>query len=416
MEKNMIRCVFVAILYFTTIIRSEIGSNENKATVMVLGTIHGVHYNNPNYNFDHIIQIIETYNPEVICVEIRPQDFRKVLYLTEMVSATIYGLKRNIKVYPIDWWPENTGLSRDAYMKTDEYKEKEKIEVSKEKESIVIQSFNNKYGDWKNYSSIQGFDFWNNEDYNKYWEEVYRISMEVYGDGPINLYYETRNNKMLGMIKNVVAENSGKKIMVLTGSEHKHYFDKSLSKENNVELLQLKGILPLNNYVQDDDVIAFIKENKAKYYFDISTQQGKDNFFHGQLTQLVHGMDMDFKPEIIPIENIRKAKLVIDEWKKTDTNSIGLAFELGWYNFLSDNYSKAIGYLEKTINNLDLFYINTLSASVYRTLGFCYDLLGKREIAIDWYRRGEKFAEKNNLPRFVKEKYFKNYKDVPYKK
>jgi hypothetical protein len=416
MKGKMVYFLLIFITVSAELIYPDTTKNNDKTKVLVLGTIHGVHYRNPKYNFDHIAQILQTYNPDVICVEIRPVDFRKVLYLTEMVTATIYGVKNYKKVYPIDWWSVDTRADRDAYMKTDEYKKKEKIEIAKETENVIIQDFNKKYGEWKNYSSVKGYEFWNSEEYNKYWEEAYRISMEVYGDGPMNLFYKTRNDKMLELIKNAIHENPGKKIIVLTGSEHKHYFDIILAKEDDVTLVKFDEILPLKSYIPDEDITLFIKENRANYYYDTSTQEGRDNYFHGCLMELVHGMDMDYKPEIIPSKNIPKAKVIIDEWEKTDPASIGLAFELGWYYFLTENYEKAIANFENTLKNIDKFYVKNLYLNVYRSLGFCNDMLGNREKAIEWYIRGEKFADENGTSKSFKDLMFKNYKEVPYKK
>jgi hypothetical protein len=77
----------------------NVGSAEysGKTRILVVGTIHGDHFSNPNYSFVHLFQILETFDPDAICVEIRPKDFRKVLYLSEMVASSVYGLKSDAK-------------------------------------------------------------------------------------------------------------------------------------------------------------------------------------------------------------------------------------------------------------------------------------------------------------------------------
>ena len=58
-------------------------------------------------------------------VEIRPQDFRKVSYLKEMMLATIWGLAHGKNVVPVDWWDENENARevRDKLAKQPEYVE-----------------------------------------------------------------------------------------------------------------------------------------------------------------------------------------------------------------------------------------------------------------------------------------------------
>ena len=64
---------------------------QTKTEVLVIGTIHNGHDNNPNYSEQDILNILGTYNPDVICVEIPPSYFRKQSYLKEMMIASIYG-------------------------------------------------------------------------------------------------------------------------------------------------------------------------------------------------------------------------------------------------------------------------------------------------------------------------------------
>ena len=405
----------VVFIFFSTLILqgSEI---QNPTKVLLVGTIHNGHYQNTHYSMENLIQILEMYKPDAICVEIRPEDFRKVLYLPEMTAATIWGMKRNIKVYPIDWWDskKNARFERNAYMKTEDYKQKEKVYKVKEKDNKIIQDFNNKYGNWEKYSLNEGYEFYNGEDYNNYYREVYKISMDVYGDGFVNLYYKTRNNKMLLNINNVIKKHQWEKIIVLTGAEHKHYFDEHLLLNKNISVVDFKSILPLRETIIDSEISLYFKENKAWRYFNTNTAQGRDSYYLAQLTQYVHGPNMDAKPEIIPEKNISKMKEILEEWQNKYPESIGLLFEWAWYNFLKGNYSDTIEQLEKVYKNISSFYIKQLHISVYNYLGKSYDLIGNRQKAIEWYIKGEKACKKLGVPDFYKEILFKNYKDFAY--
>ena len=390
---------------------------QHKTEVLVIGTLHHNHRNNANYSYENIVQAIATYNPDVICVEIRPEEFRKEKYLTEMMIGTVYGIDHNKKVYPIDWWKENTRALQRELRKKPEYIKKQKLADSLEAKNEIIQNFNNKYGNLR--KNIRKFDylFWNGDDFNNYISESYKISIQVFGDSPINLNYLTRNEKMLNYINKAIVENKGKKILVLTGVEHKHYFDNALSKRKDISLIRFDDILPLKKVQMDKDIVELIETGNSKKYYDIETQAGLDGYYSSSISILLHGPNMDFNPEIIPEENIKKAKLILDEWKQADPKSIILQFELGWYNFLTLSFSKAIMNYSIVIKNMNDITNNSdfIKAIVYRNIGWSYDMIGDRENAIESYKTGEILIEKTKFSR-MERMIYKDYKIKPYMK
>lgn len=409
-----INTIFILLVIFYSETSCRCLNTSDKTTVLIVGTIHYQHYKNAGYSFHNLFQIIETFNPDVICVEIRPEDFRKTIYLDEMTSASIYGIKRKLKVYPIDWWDgdanHNTRTLRDEYMKTEEYKEKLKVENEKVKSNQIIQTFEKKYGDWdSDILDKQNYEFYNGKEYNNYIEERYKVSMEVYGDHPMNLGYETRNTRMMELINKAVDENQGKRILVLTGAEHKHFFDNALAGYSKIKLTELTDILPLKNCRMDNDVEVFLLNNRANYYLDTTTKIGSDNYFQSQLVPLVHGPDMDFKPKIIPRHNIRISKIILDEWEAEDSVSIGFSYEKGWYLFLSGDYEKAVNNFKKVVANLNNFYQDQLKYTAFRNIAISYELLNNKEEANKWFQQGEQYADQNNIPEMVRTAGYEEY-------
>ena len=408
-------------LYTSDILSTELpGFSSDSTQVLVIGTIHGNHETNPNYSYQDLLNILATYKPDAICVEIRPEDFRKHSYLKEMMMATIFGIEKGIKVYPIDWW--GTGddrTSRDVYMKTPEYKEKEKEEDSLVAENLVMQEFEKKYGGletlWN--ENKKGYEFFNGEEYNLYIQEMYKISMTVFGDGPMNLSYETRNGKMMEFIKNAMKENTGKRIIVLTGAEHKHYFDLALVRIPGAKLVNLKSILPLKVYSPSENIISFLRDNLAYGYYSDSTQRGVDQLYSGALISLLHGMGMDIDPNIIPLENLPKAKSIIDKWSSLQPGSALLQFETAWVEFLSSDYENAIIHLEKITDRLDEIpeaEQSFVKSFFYRNLGFCYDLINEHEKAVSCYNKGEDVCKKLELSDSYIKFVYKDYKEHPF--
>jgi|WetSurMetagenome_2_1015567.scaffolds.fasta_scaffold130840_2 hypothetical protein len=414
--------LMILAIYNSDILAADLPDLITDSTkVLVVATIHGNHETNPNYSYQDLLNILHTYKPDAICVEIRPEDFRKQSYLKEMMMATIFGIDQNIKVYPIDWWGTGDDRSKQsAYIKTPEYKEKEKKEEELVAANSVMQEFDKKYVNLKTLwnENKKGYEFFNGDEYNNYIREMYGISMTVYGDGPMNLSYQTRNGKMLEFIENALKENVGKRVIVLTGAEHKHYFDLALATNSNVKLMNIKDILPLQSVSPDSNIVSFLRDNLAKGYFDDSTPEGIDQLYSGALVPLIHGMGMDNDPNIVPINNLPKAKQLIDKWSSLRPNSSLLQFEISWVYFLYSDYKKAAMHLEKIHDRLDEIPVTKQSfvkPFFYRNLGFCYDMIGKHKKAIKCYNDGEAACKKLGFSESYIKSIFKDYRKHPYR-
>lgn len=91
---------------------SLFGCNSKTPTeVLVLPTLHGAHEMNPNYTYDDLMEIMESYNPDIVGVEIRPEDINtdgavlEVFYPQEMITARDRFRDR---VFGIDFYSEDT--------------------------------------------------------------------------------------------------------------------------------------------------------------------------------------------------------------------------------------------------------------------------------------------------------------------
>ena len=57
-------------------------SFAQKTELLILPTIHGGHKKNVNYNFNHVRNIIKNFKPDIIALEIRPEDLdQDTIYL-----------------------------------------------------------------------------------------------------------------------------------------------------------------------------------------------------------------------------------------------------------------------------------------------------------------------------------------------
>ena len=392
-------------------------ADSSKTKVLVVGTVHQRHSTDTNYTYQDIVNILSTYNPDVICVEIRPKEFRKEPYLAEMIIATIWGIIHGKKVCPIDWWADDTRHIRDSLMKLAEYKKKgSEVEALEAKDSI-ISNFKKKYGTWKDQGQM-GYGFWNGKEYDDYTMEDYRLSMEVFGDSPINLFYRTRNDSMAALILHSISENPARKVMVVTGCEHKHYFDRALMRSPNVSLVEFSNILPLTKKQLDAPIESYFDENNDLPYYERGYPQDINEYYRTKIIPLLHGQDMDFNPSIVPARNILVAKKVIERWRKDTSASVAsdiIEFELGWVNFLKGDYREAIRRLLPLSRRIEVGTVDDtfLRATTHRNLGLAYDCIGEREKAIACYILGEKLASSTSFAPVIK-LMFRNYKTQPY--
>ncbi|MGP1440879.1 MAG: DUF5694 domain-containing protein [Treponema sp.] len=393
--------------------------HAKKTELLVIGTIHQYHEDNSNYSYQDVLNIVHTYNPDVICVEIPEFYFRKQAYLKEMMLACIYGFDHNKKVYPIDWFQlsGNPRIEREEYMKTDSYIINEAEEKRKKQASQIIEDFEKKYSNY--IAENKAYSFFNGKEYNDYIRESYNIMISVYGDSPMNLYSESRNARMASFIDEVIKENNEKKIIVLTGAEHKYYFDDFFSKQGDVNLIQLEDILPLKKAKKTKNLTAFMDRNIAKGYYASTDNFTIDTMYGNAIIPLVHGPDMDEKPTIILKENIKKASSILHEWKKDNPNSVYLQFETAWIHFLKNDYKTAIKISDNIREHLDEVPAGMevfLGIFYWRNLGFCYDMIGKRDKAINAYKECRKLCTQFNINEDKAKKIYKNFEMVPYKK
>ena len=416
----MKKILFAAILTLPWIVLMFSCSQTKTTEVLVLGTIHSNHAKNAHYCYEDIVHILQSYQPDAICVEIRSQEFRKESYLKEMELAAIFGLANDIPVYPIDWWTGNERDQMKEYTKTEQYKIKKALADSMLQASSIIRTFEEKNGKLKDFIHLKGYFWWNGGEYNDYITEKYRISMEVFGDHCINLYYRTRNDSMLARIGMAVEKHPGEKIMVLTGAEHKHYFDRELEKQNRVMVHKLSNIKIVQTPVQDEAVKDFLKwRDPGSYIPEISLAERYDRIRQYRLIRLLHGKGMDFHPYSIPDENIELGMAILDTLKPQFGQLPDFLFEKGWIEFLRGHHQESIAYMDRVLDDSSSLNEGTKSfilPMALRTQAMCHDMMGRRQQAIALYREAkEKDLQFGPLADWKSKVYYDRWIEKPYR-
>lgn len=152
----------------------------------------------------------------------------------------------------------------------------------------------------------------------------------------MNLYWQSRNTRMMDLIRAAIRDNHSRRVIVLTGSEHKYFFDREFLKGRDAELIDLATLLPLKKLPLDPAVTTFLEEDDDSPYFEKGYPQ--DGIFGDKLLPLVHGPDMDVFPEKIPAANITRAAKVLDRWTAANPQSDARLYEEAWLDFLREHH------------------------------------------------------------------------------
>lgn len=369
--------------------------HEGDTRVLVLGTLHTGHRRHDTYSYEHVSQMIAAFDPDAICVEIRPEEFRVEPYLMEMTLATIQGTAMGIPVYPIDWWDEasNDRDLRAQMAGTREFNKNARQERKLERKSTIIREFHGEYGEaFHDRADEFGPEFWNGEAYNRYIREGYRISVEVWGDSPVNLHYVSRNGHMLERIREALGQHPGQRVMVLTGAEHKHVFDDALMGDEGVFVEPFSGVMVPQDAELLDEVAAYLETRDARLYYDLSDPVGELAYISEQMTRLMHGPDMDFQPNNVPAANVPAAAALLERWREIEATSVELQFETAWHDLHAGHYERAIDGFDavRTALEADPELDEELwfdACAMWRNIGLCHDLLGDRQEALQAYER-----------------------------
>lgn len=220
---------------------------SNKTEVMVLGTLHGFHKINKLYSFDDVFSIVENFKPDVIGVEIReedmsqPREYLNKAYPYEMIEAK-FKYADKCKLYGFDWlWEDIEGkLIPEKYFETLEVKILEKeFETSQEFKRIkalldVIDNYRLEV-----FSNCKAQDC-NNDKYDLISEIYYSQLESGLKDTrfePMCKAYASRDSHIDNNMIKIINENKGKRIIFLTGLDHRHNALKSIKQYFNDEVV-----------------------------------------------------------------------------------------------------------------------------------------------------------------------------------
>lgn len=242
----------ILILLAVAIFQLNAPAWAQKTELLILPTVHGAHKKNVKYSFDHVTRIITNFKPDIIAVEIRPEDmdqdttYLKKFYQPEMITAKI-GFP-GVQKEGIDFLGSETkGKHLSDNFSTDTIGEMGRFRVMNQrlmKDSTIVKAriakgmvtLKAKQGELM--GSLSANEMLAN--YDKVTDAYSKAQTEVLANTPYQ-YYDTfsikRDKEIADNIREIVRKNPGKRIIVLSGANHHNRLAAAFSKVKSVHLV-----------------------------------------------------------------------------------------------------------------------------------------------------------------------------------
>ncbi|WP_395809209.1 hypothetical protein [Daejeonella sp.] len=243
--------IYIAVLFVISSFANPIFAQ--KTEVLILPTIHGGHKKNVNYNFEHVRRIIQNFKPDIIALEIRPEDMNRdtnylnPLYNPEMIlfknefpkaikaGIDFMGSDFEGKPLPPDFMKEpigEFGKFRAMNQKIMSDSAIVKARITKDLPAIIT-----KRGEMM---GTLGANQLMDGKYDALTEEFTKGQTEVLKNTPYQYYDDfqvSRDQRIADNIKQLALNNRGKRIIVLTGANHHNRAVNELKKVRSVNLI-----------------------------------------------------------------------------------------------------------------------------------------------------------------------------------
>ncbi|MES3017035.1 MAG: hypothetical protein V4721_04620 [Bacteroidota bacterium] len=226
---------------------------QKKTQLLVLPTIHGGHAKNVKYSFNHVTKIIENFKPDIIAVEIRPEDmdqdtaYLRKFYQPEMIAARLgfpgvqkagidfMGSEMDGKHLPANFSRDTVGeMGRFRITNQRLMKDTAMVKARIAKGMVVLKA---KQGEMMGKLSANELL---DGTYDKVTDEYSRAQTEVLSNTSYQ-YYDTfaikRDQRIADNIKELALKNPGKRIIVLSGANHHNRIVNTMRTVRSVKLV-----------------------------------------------------------------------------------------------------------------------------------------------------------------------------------
>lgn len=219
-------------------------AQQDTAEVFLLSTLHRAHNNNPNYTYEHLDSIVLHYNPDILAVEVRPEDLNQTneylnkFYPKEMTKY-LYS-KPNVKYYGFDWFGDDIkGKPATEYYFNEVnvmrilQKQLSNDSIAKAKLTILQPILEHK----KKLILHSSFQDFINGKYDVLSDIYYQQLKILLANTPyIGIYdYSMQRDEAIAQnIATIIKENPNKKILILMGADHRNFTKQYLNSRKDL--------------------------------------------------------------------------------------------------------------------------------------------------------------------------------------
>lgn len=204
--------------------------NDNPGKVYFIPTIHSFHKVNDNYNYDSLKQIVSALNPDIIAVEIRPEDIHQdSVYLSKNYPYEMRMMKYwfpKVEITGFDWLGkdiEGKSIPSNYWSDISLIKQHEK-ELNADslfaQQTVACDSFTNQRLEIIKNNSLKDILRSPDAALTKQFYQCLESKLKGSIHERVLSFYDLRNAELLENIKKIIAENKNKRIVILTGDDH----------------------------------------------------------------------------------------------------------------------------------------------------------------------------------------------------
>ena len=159
----------------------------------------------------------------------------------------------------------------------------------------------------------------NSEEFQKAAEAVHEGYARAFGDGPMTMWWQERNTKILERLLTGIEGSSKKRVLVTVGAEHKYWLDRALTRRAGVKLVQPATLAPLDVTIIEDQ--GFRQRRK--------------------LFMLLEGREANQNPDGIAIGAAK------DALSKLEADDAEVQYFAGMAAYVEHQYEKALDHFQK---------------------------------------------------------------------
>lgn len=211
-----------------------------KAEVAVLSVMHKLHAEMPYYDFDDIERIIETLKPDVLCVELQPDDLksRPDEKNKQEYPRVVYPLidEHGYRVYAMEPAEPKFSELLQPYLEANRRFMEEQPDKSATLDRFIESTYGALNAYWQSPADVNG----------EITDHVFRAKHDtqgaLVGEGE-RQGWENWNSHFLGVIETAVRENPEKRVLVIVGAEHAYWLRERLAANTSIKQLDTAALL-----------------------------------------------------------------------------------------------------------------------------------------------------------------------------